>query len=99
MAVSATSGLIRDKYQLGLDSDDIKLIRLNNCIQMIALVANLASMCFDWEGEDACIQVINCIANGVFCCTSGCMTAQVYHEINLRENPEAPESEVMERLL
>lgn len=99
MAVSATSGLIRDKYQLGLDADDIKLIRLNNCIQMIALVANVVSMFADWDGEEQCIQCINLIANAVFCSTAGCMTAQVYHEINLRENPEAPESEVMERLL
>lgn len=99
MAVTATSSLIRDKYQLGLDDDDIRLIRLNNCLQMLACAATVLNMFMDWEGDDQCVQIINCIANGVFCCTSGCMTAQVYHEIKLRENPEAPKSEVMERLL
>ena len=99
LAVSATSALIRDKYQLGLDDDDIRLIRLNNCLQMLACVAKLLNICIDFEGDDACVAILDCIAETVFCCTSGCMTAQVYHEIELRENPKPPASEQMERLL
>jgi hypothetical protein len=34
----------------------------------------------------------------VFCCVGGCMTAQVHHEIKMREQMSAPQREPMERI-
>jgi len=97
MAVSATSILIRDRYSLGLDEDDVRLIRCNNCLFTFTMIANILSCFCDWEGEEACISAINCISETVFCCTSGCMTAQVHREIKLREKGDAPTTPVMMR--
>jgi len=97
LAVSATSSVIREKYQLGLDDDDVRLIRCNNCLQMAACLASCLNICIDFEGDDACVAILDLIADVVFCVTSGCMTAQVYHEINLRDKQEAPFAQAMER--
>jgi hypothetical protein len=96
MAVSASQGVIMQKYQLGLDSDDVRLIRCNNCLQFLACCASCINLCIDFEGDDAIVTCINLIADVTFCCTSGCMTARVYHEINVREK-DAPEKYRMER--
>jgi len=95
MAVSATNGVIRNHYSLGLDKDDIRIIRCNNCIQAISCFANVLDMCVDdEEGStfDVVVTIINLIADISFCCVSGCMTAQVNHEIDMREKslPSAP---------
>jgi len=96
MAVSASQGVIMERYGLGLDEDDVKLIRCNNCLQIFAACATCLNMCIDCEGDDAIVGVINLVADVVFCCMSGCMTARVYHEITEREK-EAPTSDKMER--
>jgi hypothetical protein len=97
-SVSATSMLVRDRYQLGLDEDDVRLIRCNNCLFCFSAILSCLGMCFDWDGEEACIQTVNCISECVFCCTSACMTAQTNHEIKLREKgASAPSAQLMER--
>jgi len=97
VATSVNSMLIRDKYSLGLDEDDLRLIRCNNCLQCFAMVLGCIGMCFDWDGERECIHAVNCIADVTFCCVSGCMTAQVHHEIKKREVGSAPSSFSMMR--
>lgn len=99
MAVSATSAVIRERYNLGLDDDDIRLIKCNNCLQIVAICASCLNICIDCEGDDLAVSIINGIADVVFCCVAGCMTAQVNHEINYRESngPPAPIFEKMER--
>jgi len=84
------------QYNLGLDSDDVKLIRCNNCLQMLACAASCLNLCIDFDGDDAIVRLINLVADITFCCVSGCMTARVYHEINEREK-EAPASNSMQR--
>lgn len=84
------------QYNLGLDSDDVKLIRCNNCLQVLACVASCVNICIDFDGDDAVVGLINLIADITFCCVSGCMTARVYHEIKEREK-EAPTSNSMQR--
>jgi len=96
MGISATKLLIMDKYQLGMDEDDIRLIRCSNCLQCFACVFSLIACVTDCEGDDAIAECINCVAEVVFCCVSGCMLAQVNHEIELRENA-APGLADMER--
>ncbi len=96
MAVSASQGLVMQQHNLGLDEDDVRLIRCNNCLQMFAFVASCLSICIDCEGEDTCVSIINAVADIMFCCVSGCMTARTYHEIKERE-ASAPEKYRMER--
>lgn len=84
------------QYSLGLDEDDVRLIRCNNCLQICACVASCLNICIDFEGDDAIVAIINAIADITFCCVSGCMTARTYHEIKAREK-EAPEQAQMQR--
>lgn len=85
-AVSATSNLIRERYSLGLDEDDIRLIRCNNCLFFFSACLTCVAMFTECEGDDAAASIVNCISDVVFCCTAGCMTAQTNHEIKLRES-------------
>ena len=84
------------QYSLGLDEDDVRIIRCNNCLQILAICASCLNICIDFEGDDAVVGIINLVADITFCCVSGCMTARVYHEIKEREK-EAPEAFQMRR--
>mmetsp|Transcript_6019 Transcript_6019/g.8525 ORF Transcript_6019/g.8525 Transcript_6019/m.8525 type:complete len:216 (-) Transcript_6019:45-692(-) len=96
-AVSATSNVIRQRYQLGLDEDDVRLIRCSNCLFFFSICLSVVSCLTECEGDDALASVVNTVSDVVFCCVSGCMTAQVNHEINLRESMGTPQREEMER--
>ena len=96
-AVSATSGVIRQEYSLGLDEDDVKLIRCNNCLQIASCICTIIACITPCEGDDIFAQILNIIADIVFCSVTGCMTAQCYHEINLREKMNAPGGNEMQR--
>lgn len=97
LAASATSNVIREQYQLGLDEDDVRLIRCNNCLQIFACCLYCVAICTDCEADDAAARCVGCIADVVFCCVSGCMTAQVNHEIKIREGMTSPKTQSMER--
>lgn len=96
-AVSATSNVIREEYRLGLDEDDVRIIRCSNCLQIFAFCLTCVARCTDCEGDDAVAHCVNILADVVFCCVSGCMTAQVHHEIKLREKASSPQRERMDR--
>ncbi len=53
-------------------------------------------MCTDCEGDDALASVVNCISDCVFVSVAGCMTAQVNHEMKLRET-SSPGQMLMDR--
>ena len=95
-AVSATSGVIREKYSLGLDEDDVRLIRCSNCLFYISCLLSCVARATDCETDDAVASVVNCISDVVFCSVSGCMTAQVHHEMKLRDT-SSPHRELMNR--
>lgn len=95
-AVSATSNIIRERYSLGLDEDDIRLIRCNNCLFFFSTCLTCIARITDCEGDDVAAGIVNCISDVVFCCTAGCMTAQTNHEIKLRGGDE-PSRQVMSR--
>ena len=90
VAASVNSMMIRERYGLGLDKDDVRLIRCNNCLMCFSCVLSCIGICLDWDGEQACKSIVNCIADVTFCCVSGCMTAQTYHEIKNREGVQNP---------
>jgi len=97
LAVSASGNVIRERYSLGLDEDDVRLIRCSNCLQIFSCILSLVSIITPCEGDDQCARIVDLIADIVFCCVSGCMTAQVYHEISKRENMRSPSRQLMQR--
>lgn len=97
LAASASGNVIREAYRLGLDEDDVRLIRCSNCLQVLSCLCFCVSMLTPCEGDDQLAAIVDLVADVVFCCVSGCMTAQVYHEIGLREKMSAPTRERMDR--
>jgi len=95
-AVSATSGVIREKYMLGLDEDDVRLIRCSNCLFYFSFILSCIARCTECEGDDVLANIVDCISDVVFLSVSGCMTAQVHHEMKLRDTP-SPMRQLIER--
>jgi len=98
-AVSATSLVLRQQYNLGLDEDDVRLIRCNNCLFVVACILSCLTICIDNDALDTgacCAQITSDV---VFCCTSGCMLSQAYHECQVRgpNSNAAPLPTSMER--
>ena len=74
-AVSASRMYVMDKYQLSSDPCDYRLIRINNCLQLIACVCNILAAFHD--AFKLAAEIVNRIADLVYHIVSGCMTAQV----------------------
>ena len=74
---------VMDKYDLQSDPCDRRIIRFNNCIQMLACICHLAAM-FDPSFRDLA-NILDLIADIVFYTTAGCMHAQVHYELTERE--------------
>ena len=97
LAVQSSSMVIRERYNLGLDKDDIRLIRCTNCLQILACCCYIAACVTDIDAVDIAARVVGCVADAVFCSVAGCMTAQCNHEINYRTvEPSAPQTQTME---
>jgi hypothetical protein len=97
LAVSASANVLREAHGLGLDEDDVRLIRCSNCLQMCSCLLTLVSRCTECQADDQLARIVDVIADVVFCCVSGCMTAQVYHEIAKQEQLAAPTRQRMDR--
>ena len=74
-AVSASRLYVMDKYQLSSDPCDYRIIRFNNCIQLLACICDILAIFFEDLRQIACI--LDRIADLVYHTVSGCMTAQV----------------------
>ena len=85
LAVSASSHVIRERYSLGLDEDDVRLIRCSNGLFYCSACLNIVACITDCEADDALANIVDLISDIVFCCVGGCMTAQVHHEMKMRE--------------
>lgn len=99
-AVSATSMVMRRQYHLGLDKDDVRLIRCNNCIFMVSCLLSCLTICIQSDTLDCAAHCANITSDIVFCCTSGCMLAQAYNECKYRDpnnSTMAPSANEMER--
>jgi len=89
-AASATSITLREEYKLGLDEDDVRLIRLNNCIFCASAVLRCLTICIPipcFDFADACARTTSDV---LFCCTVGCILSQVHNELKFRNGPQAP---------
>lgn len=96
-AASASGMVIRERYGLGLDEDDVRLIRCSNCLQILSVCCNMLACLTDNESIDQLACIIDCVADVVFCCVAACMTAQAYNEISYRETSGPPQNERMQR--
>jgi len=81
-AVSATRFVMMEQYMFMADECDNRLIRFNNCIQILSCICHIAAI-FNRNFEQLA-QIIDLIADIVFFSTAGCMTAQVDYEVNYR---------------
>lgn len=79
-ALSATRRLVMEQYDLTSDPCDYRLIRCNNCIQLLACVCDILSI-IDPNLRDLS-NLLDRIADLVYHVISGCMTAQVMYCIS-----------------
>jgi hypothetical protein len=96
-AASATSLVLRQRYHLGLDEDDVRLIRLNNCIYCASIILSCLTICIDSEALDCAACCARTTSDVVFCCTMGCMMGQAHREMEFREGNVPPSANSMER--
>ena len=87
LAVSASRMTIMDQYDLRSDPCDNRLIRFNNCMQMLSCVCWVLAFIDNQFME--CARIIDLIADIIFHTVSGCMTAQVAYEMKYQEQQNA----------
>ena len=81
IVVSITSAFIWKEHRLGLDTDNICLIRCNNCLQ-IFFASSLAVPCSLNVKETIYVLVLwTVLLDVAFTVGSDCSTSQTYHEI------------------
>lgn len=73
-AISASRMYMMDRYQLASDPCDYRLIRINNCIQILSCFCNILAV-ID-EKFQHLAGIIDRIADFFYHLVSGCMTAQ-----------------------
>lgn len=79
LAVSGTRAYVGDRFQLRADECDNRLIRLNNCLQVLSCICDIAAI-FMPELRDLA-RLIRLIADIIFWMTQACMQAQVDYEL------------------
>lgn len=104
LAVVSTANVLRAHYQLGLDADDVRLLRCNNVLQLSTHAACCCAACCPGVmtaccNNETCCCLLDTAAENVLCtaglvecllcATAACMTAQVQYEMKLRRNDES----------
>ena len=74
-----------DKFDLSSDPCDYRLIRINNCLQVLSIFCHCFAICFEDLRRAACI--IDRLADLFYAIVSGCMTAQVSLEMDYQSRP------------
>jgi hypothetical protein len=74
LAVSSTRFVLMDQYKLVPDECDNRLIRFNNCMQVLSCICHFAAI-FDRNLRDLA-QIIDLIADIVFFSMAGCMESR-----------------------
>ena len=87
LALSASRMTLMDQYDLVSDPCDNRMIRFSNCCMYLSCICNVLAIFID--GFDQAARIIDLIADVVYAIVSGCMTAQVIHELNYqtKNNP------------
>jgi len=78
-AISATRMYVQDERQIVTDPCDNRIIRLNNCLQILSCVCSILAVFI--AGLDNLAELIRCVAHIVYLVTQACMQAQVHREL------------------
>lgn len=95
-AASITRFMMMDKYKLGLDQGDRRLIKFNNCLQGLLFLTRCINVIAGSDKTRDCERILQVIANIYYYTIQGCMLAQVHHEVKKRSRTDAPEYQRME---
>ena len=101
VAISGTRNYLMDNFELQSDPCDNRLIRFNNCLQMLSCLCNILA-CIEPSFRDLA-RMLDLIADTVYCIISSCMQAQSNLEIAKRTKGSvglgagSPADEKMER--
>lgn len=82
-AVSSTRMYVMDKYAISSDPCDRRIIRFNNCMQLLSCFCQILAI-MDPSFRDLA-ELIRIIADIVYAITAACMNAQVHYELTQRE--------------
>lgn len=94
LAVSASRIYVMEKYDLSSDPCDYRLIRITNCLQVLACICDILALFIDSLKEIA--RILDCIADIMFHCVSGCMTVQTSFEMDYQnKKPLLAEGQVV----
>jgi hypothetical protein len=91
-AISASRAYTMEKYDLQSDACDYRLIRINNCLQILSCICQIAALIDESFRELA--QIINCIADIFYHTMTGCMTVQVAKEIDYQRSIPEPVTQI-----
>eukprot|EP01039_Chlorochromonas_danica_P003890 gene3890-4250_t len=83
-AISASRMYVMEKYDLSSDPCDYRLIRINNCLQILSCICNIIAIFVQDIRE--CARIIDRIADIFYHCVSGCFTAQVAYEVDYQNS-------------
>merc|ERR1712000_147325 len=86
-AISATRIYVQEERQIQTDPCDNRIIRFNNCMQILSCICHIMAMISDMF--EAAAAIIDLIADITYCITQACMQAQTCHEPELHKTPEA----------
>ena len=81
-----------DRYDLRSDPCERQLIRCTNCLMMASCVCDVLALCNPRLRDFA--RILDAIASLVYHCVSGCMTAQVIHEMEYQMDNKSAVVEV-----
>jgi len=83
-AVSASRMYVMERYDLSSEACDYRLIRINNCLQLLACFCDILALI---DGNfRALANLVNHIADLFYHCVSGCMTAQTAWEVDYQNS-------------
>eukprot|EP00038_Savillea_parva_P006470 m.163982 g.163982 ORF g.163982 m.163982 type:complete len:199 (+) comp12364_c0_seq1:79-675(+) len=86
-AISATRMWVQEERQILTDPCDNRIIRFNNCCQLLACFCYILAIFCD--AFRAIADLIGLIADIVYIITSGCMQAQTYVELSKYPTPDS----------
>lgn len=84
-AISATRIHVQVERQITTDECDNRIIRFNNCIQILSCICQIAAI-FNRAFEDLA-HILKIFAEIVWCSTQACMQAQTAMELDLHPTP------------
>jgi len=94
VAVQATRMYVMDKRKLRSDPCDNRILAFSNCLQCLACICEIAACIVSLLGgpKEVVIasKIFRLIADLVFCCIVGCMTAQANHEVEYHLKSKVP---------